>query len=57
MNEQFFKFEVVMYKGKIMILKRNTLGSQVMFMIKGKEMIALTCELGPISEFEIIGEF
>ena len=54
MENEFFKFEVVLFKGEIMILKRNLLGSQIM---REDGSIWLTCELGPISEFEIIGDF
>ena len=52
--ESFFTFEVVLFKGELMILKRGPLGSQVM---REDGSIWLTCELGLISEFEVIGEF
>lgn len=53
-NLDFFKFYVVMYRDEIMILKPNVLGSQVM---KEDGSVWMTCEIAPISEFEIIGEF
>lgn len=47
-------FYVVIFKGELMILKRHYLSSQVM---REDGSVWATCELGPISEFEIIGEF
>jgi hypothetical protein len=54
MNNEFFNcFKVALYKGEIVILKLNLLGSQVMF---SDESVWMTCEIAPISEFEIIGD-
>lgn len=53
MND-FFKYYVVLYKNEIMILKPNLFGSQVM---KKDGSVHMTCEIAPISEFIIIGEF
>lgn len=47
-------FKVVLFCGELIILKQNLLGSQV---LRKDGSICLTCELGPISEFEIIGDF
>lgn len=55
MDLDFFnRFYVVMYKDEIMIMKRHVLGSMVM---RKNGSTYLTCEIAPISEFEIIGEF
>lgn len=52
-NQDFFNLYVVMFRGELMILKR-AMSSQV-YREDGSTWLA--CELGPISEFEIIGEF
>jgi len=51
----FFAFYVVMYKDEIMILKACPgYGAQVM---RKDGSVQFTCEMAPIDEFEIIGEF
>lgn len=47
-------YKVAIFKGEIVILKLNLIGSQVMFQDGSTWM---TCEIAPISEFEIIGDF
>lgn len=46
--------KVCVFRGKICLVKFNLLGSQVMF---DDDSVFLTCEVAPISEFEVIGDF
>jgi hypothetical protein len=48
-----FKLMVCIFNGRICVVNFNVFGSQVWFSETDKR---LTCELGPISQFEIIGE-
>lgn len=47
-------FKVVMYKGELMIMKQHYLSSLVM---RADGSVWATCEIAPISEFEVIGDF
>lgn len=41
---------------QLCLFKQNLFGSEVIFEVDGKEFRYLQCELGPFSDFEILGD-
>ncbi len=41
---------------QLVLIKQNLFGSEMIIEADGKEYRYLTCELGPISDFEFLGD-
>lgn len=56
MNEFFNCIYVAIHTptSRLCLVKKNLLGSQVMF---DEESVYLTCEIGPISDFELLEQY